>query len=149
MDVSISKKIFIIYLCVCVHMEIYRYRHRYRHKYNNTHIYIYIIHICVLLYTILLYIFPYVSRAISGSCCFPLGLLRYQNLLEESPWQFFMPRSSAMLWQRYQRHQKAAPSKLQQVAGCCSLELPPEMVLLGISWRSQCADTAGQFWLRS
>ena len=131
MDVSISKKIFIIYLCVCIWryididigIDIN----------TTTHIYIYIIHICILLYTILLYIFPYVSRAISGSCCFPLGLLRYQNLLEESPWQFFMPRSSAMLWQRYQRHQKTAPSKLQQVAGCCSLELPPEMVLLGIS----------------
>ena len=43
-----------------------------------------------------------------------------------------------MLWQRYQRHQKATPSKLQQIAGCCSLELPPEMVLLGISsYRSE------------
>ena len=43
--------------------------------------------------------------------------------------------SSAMLWQRHQRHQKATPRKLEQIARSCSLELLPEVVFSGISWR--------------
>ena len=149
MDVSISKNIFIIYLCVCI----WRYIDIDIGIDINTTIYIYI-YMCVrvfyyyILYTY--YIFTcmyttiyYCKLYIYISICFPRDFWKLllpigatslsKSVGSESPWQLFMPRSSAMLWQRYQRHQKATPSKLQQVAGCCSLELPPEMVLLGIS----------------